>query len=79
MRDLHDRGAGRRHPLSDAWQRSAEGDPIAAGAEDFLDRLACPTTLIRFSAPEGAGDHCELMNRWLANQRILDWLDDLFA
>ncbi len=57
----------------------AENDPIAAGAQAFLDRLACPTTLIRFSALEGAGDHCELANRWLANQRILDWLDDLFG
>jgi pimeloyl-ACP methyl ester carboxylesterase len=57
----------------------AENDPLAAGAQDFLGRLSCPTTLIRFSALEGAGDHCELKNRWLANQRILDWLDDLFA
>ena len=57
----------------------AESDPLAARAEDFLGRLTCPTTLIRFSTAEGAGDHCELQNRWLANQRILDWLDDLFA
>jgi pimeloyl-ACP methyl ester carboxylesterase len=57
----------------------AENDPLAAGAQDFLGRLSCPTTLIRFSALEGAGDHCELQNRWLANQRILDWLDELFA
>ena len=57
----------------------AESDPLAAMAEDFLGRLTCPTTLIRFSTLEGAGDHCELQNRWLANQRILDWLDDLLA
>jgi hypothetical protein len=25
---------------------------------------------------EGAGAHCEMQNRWLANQRILDWLDE---
>ena len=58
---------------------SAEQDPLAARAQEFLDRLTCPTSLIRFSAAEGAGSHCELMNRWLANQRILDWLDDLLA
>jgi pimeloyl-ACP methyl ester carboxylesterase len=57
----------------------AENDPLSAGAEAFLGRLSCPTTLIRFSAQEGAGDHCELLNRWLANQRILDWLDDLLS
>jgi pimeloyl-ACP methyl ester carboxylesterase len=57
----------------------AESDPLAAGADGFVGRLACPTTLMRFSNLEGAGDHCELQNRWLANQRILDWLDGLFA
>jgi pimeloyl-ACP methyl ester carboxylesterase len=57
----------------------AEDDLLAAGAEEFLGRLTCPTTLVRFGALEGAGDHCELQNRWLANQRILDWLDDIFA
>ena len=57
----------------------AESDPLGAMAEKFLERLSCPTTLIRFSAAEGAGDHCEMQNRWLANQRILDWLDDVFA
>jgi alpha-beta hydrolase superfamily lysophospholipase len=58
---------------------SAQGDPIAAQAQRFLDRLSCPTTLIAFTSAEGAGDHCELMNRWLANQRILDWLDETLA
>ena len=56
-----------------------ENDLLAAGAEAFLGKLSCPTTLIRFSAQEGAGDHCELQNRWLGNQRILDWLDELLA
>jgi hypothetical protein len=30
---------------------------------------------MQFAAAEGAGDHCELLNRPLANQRMLDWLD----
>ena len=58
---------------------SAEGDPIARQAQHFLDQLSCPTTLISFASAEGAGDHCELMNRWLANQKILDWLEDSLA
>jgi len=58
---------------------SAEGDPIAAHARDFLDQLSCRTALMAFTSAEGAGDHCELMNRWLANQRILDWLDESLA
>jgi pimeloyl-ACP methyl ester carboxylesterase len=73
---LEGRGGEIRCPMLATF---AENDPLAAGAQDFLGRLSCPTTLLRFSALEGAGDHCELQNRWLANQRILDWLDELFA
>jgi hypothetical protein len=29
-----------------------------------------------FTDAEGAGMHCETLNRSLANRRILDWLDD---
>jgi hypothetical protein len=29
-----------------------------------------------FTDAEGAGMHCEVLNRSLANRRILDWLDD---
>lgn len=57
---------------------AAENDPIGSSAEEFLDALRCPKTLIRFSAAEGAGDHCEMQNRSLLNRRTLDWLDDQF-
>lgn len=53
----------------------AENDPLARGAQDFFDRLTCPKTLLRFSAAEGAGSHCEMRNRSLLNRRVLDWLD----
>ena len=53
----------------------AENDPLAAGTEQFFDKLRCPKTLLRFSAQEGAGDHCESANRSLLNRRVLDWLD----
>lgn len=55
---------------------TTEGDPLAAGARAFLDRLSCPTTLLEFTEDEGAGGHCELQNRWLLNSSALDWLDE---
>jgi hypothetical protein len=39
-----------------------------------MDGLRCPTRLIEFTDSEGAGDHCEMMNRSLLNRRALDWL-----
>src|SRR5262245_22828343 len=52
-----------------AWASAADAIVADAGALDRDGRL------IQFTAPEGAGDHCEIMNRPLANQRMLDWLD----
>ncbi|QVQ28432.1 alpha/beta hydrolase family protein [Achromobacter deleyi] len=53
----------------------AENDPLAGGTQAFFDQLRCPKELLRFSAAEGAGDHCETANRSLLNRRVLDWLD----
>jgi predicted alpha/beta-fold hydrolase len=53
----------------------AENDPLARDAGTILEELRCPKALLRFTAAEGAGDHCEMRNRALANQRMLDWLD----
>jgi pimeloyl-ACP methyl ester carboxylesterase len=57
----------------------AENDPRAGSAQQVHDALRCPRTLIRFTAAEGAGDHCEMMNRSLLNRRVLDWLDETLA
>ncbi len=54
----------------------AENDPLGAGAQALFDALRCPKRLIRFTAAEGAGEHCEFRNRSLFNRRALDWLDD---
>ncbi|AWM87294.1 S9 family peptidase [Microvirga sp. 17 mud 1-3] len=54
---------------------AAENDPLSAGAEALFAALQCPKSLIRFTAAEGAGDHCEMQNRSLLNRRVLDWLD----
>ncbi len=58
---------------------TAENDPLSHGAEALLSELACPATLLRFTAAEGAGDHCEMANRSLAMLRMLDWLDATLA
>lgn len=55
---------------------AAENDPLGAGAQAVFDSLRCPKRLIRFTAAEGAGEHCEFRNRSLFNRRALDWLDD---
>lgn len=57
----------------------AENDPLATNTQVFFDALRCPKTLIRFMAAEGAGEHCEMMNRSLLNDRVLDWLDGVLA
>lgn len=58
---------------------SSEGDVLSAGARDFLAKLSSPTTLLEFTAAEGAGGHCEFQNRWLLNTRVLDWLDETLS
>ena len=57
----------------------AENDPIAAFASTFYEALRSPKTLIRLTAEEGAGDHCEIMARSLYHQRAFDWLDEVIA
>ncbi len=57
----------------------ADRDPLALGAKPTLDRLDTQTTLLTFSAAEGAGGHQETLNRALAETLILDWLDDTLA
>jgi pimeloyl-ACP methyl ester carboxylesterase len=55
----------------------SEGDPIGAGAEKLLDALTVERkTLLRFTAAEGAGGHCEATARRLFHQRVYDWLDN---
>lgn len=46
-------------------------------AEVFYERLESQKYLIKFTATEGAGDHCEAGNPALAFQRIFDRLDSI--
>jgi hypothetical protein len=58
---------------------TGEGDVLAMGAEKFMSQLKVPSELVKYTAAQGAGGHCEMLNRWLAVQRVLDWLDDTLA
>ena len=57
---------------------AAEEDPLSRLAQRLYYRLRCEKTMIRFTAAEGAGGHCEMTNRSLLNRRVLDWLDVQF-
>ncbi|MGD8166110.1 alpha/beta hydrolase family protein [Herbiconiux sp. P16] len=72
---LRDRVAELRCPV---LLTRAENDPLAAAVGDFAAALPS-ATVIDFSAAEGAGTHCEMMNRSLVNRRALDWLDTVFG
>jgi alpha-beta hydrolase superfamily lysophospholipase len=57
----------------------AEADPLASSAQELFDALRCPKTLVRFTSAEGAGTHCEMMNRSAVNRRVADWLDEVLG
>jgi alpha-beta hydrolase superfamily lysophospholipase len=57
----------------------AESDLIAARAGRLYDALTGPKTFIRFTAAEGAGDHCEVSARSVYIQRAYDWLDSVLG
>ena len=58
---------------------AAEEDPLSRSAERVYAGLSGPKTLVRFTAAEGAGDHCEMGNRPLLDQRVFDWLDETLS
>jgi dienelactone hydrolase len=58
---------------------SAEEDQIGATAKKLYDLLSCPKAFRLFKSAEGAGAHCESGARGLFNQRVFDWLDEVFA
>jgi hypothetical protein len=54
----------------------AEGDHFFAGQPQRLyEALTCPKTLRRFSADEGAEEHCQLGALLLFNHQVFSWLD----
>ena len=57
----------------------AENDSLGRSAPAVFEALGCPKKLLRFTADEGAGEHCEMRNRSLLNHRVFDWLDEHFG
>jgi hypothetical protein len=35
--------------------------------------------MVKFTAADGAGGHCEMLNRSALNRAALDWLDGIFG
>jgi pimeloyl-ACP methyl ester carboxylesterase len=55
----------------------AEEDMFFKGQpEELYEHLTCPKTLMRFTAAEGAGAHCQVGAHRLAFGRVYDWLDE---
>jgi hypothetical protein len=58
----------------------AEKDLFFQGqAQQLIDHLTCPKTLMRFTDAEGAGAHCEAGASRLAYGRMYDWLDETWS
>lgn len=54
----------------------AESDHFFAGQPKRLyDALQCPKTYLKFTAEEGAEEHCHFGALTLFNQRLFEWLD----
>lgn len=58
---------------------AAENDILSKGVGQFADNLGDRVTTMNFSAAQGAGMHCEMLNRSLLNRQSLDWLDDVLG
>lgn len=53
----------------------AEDDDISANSRAFFGLLRCEKDYLRFTADEGAGEHCVSGNRALFHERVFGWLD----
>ncbi|MBD7999302.1 MULTISPECIES: alpha/beta hydrolase family protein [Oerskovia] len=59
---------------------SPEGEQFWPGQSEELVRLTPGvSTLVRFTAAEGANLHCQPLGRALTEQRVFDWLDETLA
>ena len=54
---------------------SAENDEIGVTAPKLHAALSCEKAFLRFTAAEGAGEHCEVGARAVFHQRAFEWLD----
>lgn len=56
---------------------AAESDMASSNARELYDALSCPKHFVQFTNAQGAGMHCEMLNRSLVNRVVLDWLDEI--
>ena len=68
-------GGRAEHITCPTWVCNAEGDDISASAPQLVAALTCEKEFVRFTAAEGAGDHCEAGARALYHARSFGWLD----
>ena len=57
----------------------AENDDISAFSKTFFELLRCDKDYLRFTAGEGAGEHCVSGNRSVFHERVFNWLDEKIA
>ncbi|HEV7655648.1 MAG TPA: alpha/beta fold hydrolase [Mycobacteriales bacterium] len=70
--------AGRAERITcPTWVCNAENDDIGASAPELVARLTCPHEFVRFTAADGAGDHCEAGARSRYHAESFRWLDAL--
>lgn len=55
---------------------AAESDLASSNAQQLFDAIKAPKAMLRFADADGAGMHCEALNRSMATRKMLDWLDD---
>ena len=58
---------------------NSSGDKVAGSYEQaklFFEALKCPKTYLELTEAEGAERHCQVGAPMIANERILNWLDD---
>jgi len=56
---------------------AAQRDHLAPGQAELLrQHLTAPASLVRFTADEGAGEHCQEGAMAVLHQRVFDWLDE---
>jgi alpha-beta hydrolase superfamily lysophospholipase len=58
----------------------AEGERAFRGqARALYEALTCEKTFMRFTAEEGAEDHCQVGSPLLSGQRVFDWLEETLS
>lgn len=48
-------------------------------AKPLYDALTCPKTFMLFTREEGAEDHCQVGTPLLSQQKVFDWLQEVFV